>query len=74
MPQHTLELPKRPSLTPLTCARDKCHKVFQALSLAKFPFCQGSTIAIVVYPHGEMQGVRERAPEVHRVPLLNQFG
>lgn len=58
----------------LTCACDKCHKVFKAFSLAKFPFCQGGTVAIIVYPHGEMQSVRQGASEVHRVPFLNQFG
>lgn len=58
----------------LTCACDKCHKVFKAFSLAKLPFCQGGTVAIIVYPHGEMQSVRQGASEVHRVPFLNQFG
>ena len=72
-PTHTLA-PEAAVSTPLTCACDKCHKVFKALSLAEFPFCQGSTVAIIVYPYGEMQSVRQGGPEIHRVPLLNQFG
>lgn len=60
--------------TPLTCACDDCHKVFKAFPLAKLPFCQGSTVAIIVHPHREMQSVRQGASEVHRVPFLDQFG
>lgn len=65
---------QQPSLTPLTCASDKCHKIFQAFSLAKFPFSQGGTVAIIVHPHWEMQSIWQGGPEVHRVPFLNQFG
>lgn len=61
-------------LTSLTCACNQCHKVFYAFSLAKFSFCQGSTVTIIVHPHREMQSVRQWGPEVHRVPFLNQFG
>lgn len=58
----------------ITCSCDDGDKVLHPLSVAKLLLSQGSAVAVIVHPDGQLQHVGDGCPQVHRGPLLDQLG
>lgn len=57
-----------------TRASDDGDKVLHPPPLAELLLGEGSTVAVIVHPHGEVQRVGDGGADVHGAPLLDQLG
>lgn len=58
----------------LTCSCDDGDKVLHSLAMTELLLSQSSTVAVIVDPDGQVQGVRDGRSQVHGGPLLDQLG
>lgn len=57
-----------------TCSSDDGDKVLHSFTVAKLLLCQGGTVAVVIDPDGQVEGVRDGGADVDGAPLLDQLG